>query len=86
MNARLFGCLFSQSLAWVAPSYGQGNALALVNSIPPERMKQVYDEVKTPFKYGVVIHSETNQFVDFYCAVGDQGRVIALATPREMRR
>ena len=27
-------------------------------------MQQVYDEVKTPFKYGVVIRGETNQLVD----------------------
>ena len=29
-----------------------------------ERMQQVYDEVKTPYKYGVVIRGETNQLVD----------------------
>ena len=32
--------------------------------VPPERMQQVYDEVKTPFKYGIVIRGEENQFVD----------------------
>ena len=34
------------------------------NAVPIERMRQVYDEVKTPFKYGVVIRGETNQVVD----------------------
>jgi len=33
-------------------------------AISQERMQQVYDEVKTPFKYGVVIRGEANQFVD----------------------
>jgi len=33
-------------------------------AVPLERMKQVYDEVKTPFKYGVVIRGEANQLVD----------------------
>jgi predicted GH43/DUF377 family glycosyl hydrolase len=32
--------------------------------VPLERMLQVYDEVKTPFKYGVVIRGETDQMVD----------------------
>jgi len=34
------------------------------NTVPIEQMQQVYDEVKTPFKYGVVIRGETNQYVD----------------------
>ena len=34
------------------------------NAVPLERMRQVYDEVKTPFKYGVVIRGEANQLVD----------------------
>ena len=33
-------------------------------AISQERMQQVYEEVKTPFKYGVVIRGEANQFVD----------------------
>jgi predicted GH43/DUF377 family glycosyl hydrolase len=33
-------------------------------AVPLERMKQVYEEVKTPFKYGVVIRGEANQLVD----------------------
>ena len=32
--------------------------------VPPERMQQVYEEVKTPFKYGVVIRGEKGQLVD----------------------
>lgn len=34
------------------------------HAVPIERMRQVYDEVKTPFKYGVVIRGEANQLVD----------------------
>jgi hypothetical protein len=33
-------------------------------AVPLERMKQVYEGVKTPFKYGVVIRGEANQLVD----------------------
>jgi len=36
----------------------------VITAIPIERMRQVYDEVKTPFKYGVVIRGETGQLVD----------------------
>jgi predicted GH43/DUF377 family glycosyl hydrolase len=71
-------CLFSLSLAFAATSPAQTNAPAAELStarqiipaktdkkdVPPERMQQVYDEVKTPFKYGVVIRGEENQFVD----------------------
>jgi beta-xylosidase len=37
---------------------------AATNAIPLERMQQVYDEVKTPFKYGIVIRGEADQKVD----------------------
>jgi predicted GH43/DUF377 family glycosyl hydrolase len=33
-------------------------------TVPVERMRQVYEEVKTPFKHGVVIRGEANQMVD----------------------
>jgi predicted GH43/DUF377 family glycosyl hydrolase len=33
-------------------------------AIPQKRMQQVYDEVKTPFKYGIVIRGEDKQLVD----------------------
>ena len=33
----------------LCPFLGRGQEVA------PERMRQVYEEVKTPFKYGVVI-------------------------------
>lgn len=117
-------------------------------TVPTERMQQVYEEVKTPFKYGIsgdpqivrmgdlwvmfyfgafwqpgafdtfacsndMVHwtkwegkhliesSEPwdKQFAHkpwvikhngvvyhFYCAVGDQGRVIALATSKDMKK
>jgi len=32
--------------------------------VSPERMREVYDEVKTPFKYGVVIRGEAKELVD----------------------
>ena len=35
-----------------------------VEPIDAATMQRVYDEVKTPFKYGIVIRGETNQFVD----------------------
>jgi len=57
-------CLFSLSLGWIGPSHGQTADPAAFKTIPPERMQQVYDEVKTPFKYGVVIRGEKDQFVD----------------------
>lgn len=64
---RLFVCIFALCLAVSVcseTSRGQVNDLAAVNAIPPERMQQVYDEAKTPFKYGVVIRGEPNQIVD----------------------
>ena len=35
-----------------------------IKDVSIERMQQVYDEVKTPFKYGVVIRGEEKQLVD----------------------
>ncbi len=45
-------------------SEGQINVPDVDHSISGERMRQVYDEVKTPFKYGVVIRGEKDQLVD----------------------
>lgn len=39
-------------------------AQTAAKDVPPERMQQVYDEVKTPHKYGVVIRGEEGQMVD----------------------
>jgi len=36
----------------------------VITAIPIERMRQVYDEVKTPFKYGVVLHQENGSPID----------------------
>jgi len=48
-----------------ASSVAKGEPVpSLVKTIPLARMQQVYDEVKTPFKYGVVIRGEENQMVD----------------------
>jgi predicted GH43/DUF377 family glycosyl hydrolase len=46
------------SLAWFG-LIGAGEA-----QVPAEHMQKVYDEVKTPFKYGIVIRGETDQLVD----------------------
>jgi len=35
----------------------------VITAIPIERMRQVYGEVKTPFKYGVVIRGITGPLV-----------------------
>ena len=40
------------------------NAARSAEPIDAATMQRVYDEAKTPFKYGVVIRGETNQFVD----------------------
>ena len=33
--------------------------------VPPEEMERIYNEIKTPFKYGVVFkHPDTNKLVD----------------------
>ena len=42
----------------LCPFLGRGQEVA------PERMRQVYEEVKTPFKYGVVIRGEDGNPVD----------------------
>jgi predicted GH43/DUF377 family glycosyl hydrolase len=46
------------------PVNGQEITPAALKSVPAERMQQVYEEVKTPFKYGIVIHGEEGQVVD----------------------
>ena len=35
-----------------------------INAIPPDRMQAIYDEVKTPFKYGVVLEPPAGKKVD----------------------
>ncbi len=50
-----------------------------ITPIPVNRMQQVYEEVKILFKHDNVVYH-------YYCAVGDQGRVIALATSKELGR
>lgn len=44
--------------------YGQTKRAVNSKTIPAERMRQVYEEVKTPFKYGIVIRGEEGQLVD----------------------
>jgi predicted GH43/DUF377 family glycosyl hydrolase len=54
-------------------SRGQTDAPVAAQAVSIERMQQVYDEVKTPFKYGVVIRGETNQLVDCPSVFRHQG-------------
>jgi len=63
----------AQSLTVFAES-SQTNVSAAVNYVPVERMQQVYQEVKTPFKYGVVIRGETNQLLDCPSIFRQQGQ------------
>ena len=49
---------------FVVTGHSQTNDSATACYVSRERMQQVYDEVKTPFKYGVVIRGETDQVVD----------------------
>jgi hypothetical protein len=87
-----------------------GTTLAAPEPISTPEMQRVYKEVKTPYKYGIVIAPGPGEMVDcpsvyrfgnmwymlyvaiqdkvgyhFYCAVGDQGRAIALATSKDLR-
>lgn len=45
-------------------SHSQSNVAMASKHIPAGRMQQVYEEVKTPFKYGIVIRGEEGQLVD----------------------
>lgn len=45
---------------WSAPAFADTNSTA----VDAATMQRIYDEVKTPFKYGVVLRGETNQLVD----------------------
>ena len=47
--------------SWVLVS---GTAAKAQEGVSPEQMKQVYEEVKTPYKYGVVIRGEKGRPVD----------------------
>src|ERR1043165_4320568 len=52
-------------LSFVAIALGLFVAVArAAEPIDDATMQRVYDEVKTPFKYGVVLRGETNQMVD----------------------
>lgn len=69
--------------------------------VPDDVMKRVYEEAKTPFKYGIVIKADAGKKVDCpsvfrhggkwymtsrYNVVGNQGRTIALATSKDLRK
>ena len=45
-------------------SYSQSKVTGSFKSVSIEQMQQVYEEVKTPFKYGIVIRGEEGQLVD----------------------
>lgn len=46
----------------VALSFFFGLSLSAQNEVSEERMKAVYEEVKTPYKYGLVLAPETNNY------------------------
>ena len=56
--------LLSPARLFVLRAAEPPEAPAGVNPVPPERMRQVYEEVKTPFKYGIVVRGEAGQNVD----------------------
>jgi predicted GH43/DUF377 family glycosyl hydrolase len=47
---------------------------AMAADVPLVRMQQVYDEVKTPFKYGLVIRGENGRLADCPMVFQHQGR------------
>ena len=55
-------------LAGLAPSMGRsepaGGRPPAPEVISPAEMRRVYEEVKTPFKYGIVIRPAANEMVD----------------------
>ena len=64
---RLFVRLYLVSLViftFADRSFGQTNSVLQTRSIGSDRMQAVYDKVKTPFKYGIVIRGEKGQLVD----------------------
>ncbi len=56
--------LFLTNVFFTNTGFGQVKASGASQSVPVERMQQVYEEVKTPFKYGVVIRGEEGQLID----------------------
>ena len=60
LNVILMGGL-AVAGTWGGPG---GNLAMAQEEISAERMKQVYEEVKTPYKYGVVIRGEKHKLVD----------------------
>ncbi len=72
IHSRLFVLLFLVIPALTKKSYGTTDDLTAARTVSIERMQQVYDEVKTPFKHGVVIRGETNQVVDCASSVCPQ--------------
>jgi predicted GH43/DUF377 family glycosyl hydrolase len=64
-NSRVVTVTVVITLAATAGSRAQ--PLAITNAaaiVDPATMQRIYDEVKTPFKYGIVLRGETNQLVD----------------------
>ena len=62
----LFGaaCLALTIAVLVPGSGAQVSPSPAATFVPPARMQEIYDEVKTPHKYGIVLRGEEGQLVD----------------------
>lgn len=55
---------FPSLLAAGTVAWAQGVSGAAARAVPAERMQAIYDEVKTPYKYGVVLDVPAGKMVD----------------------
>ncbi|HLF95204.1 MAG TPA: hypothetical protein VJB14_17185, partial [Planctomycetota bacterium] len=67
--------------AWRLLDVRWGETVALradLQGVPDERLKEVYEEVKTPFKHGIVLHGEGGWNVDSPCVfrLGDRWHML----------
>lgn len=53
--------------------------------VPDAVMSEIFDKVKTPYKYGIIPRDQDGVVYHFYCAVGNEGGVIAPATSKDLR-
>jgi hypothetical protein len=48
-------------------------------------MQEIYQEVKTTYKYGVILQGREGELLDSPAVFRHRGRVIALATSKDLR-